>query len=130
MGASWMLSTRMINDPEAVGILTDSAIKPMVSISGITRARALAAPVEVRMMLFMTLRFFLRSVAPLFGQAVKDLLGAGGRMDGGHGCGQNPVCAKVVKQWFDHVGKAVGGARGVGDQGVNPWIIAFVVDPP
>ena len=46
---------------------TDSAINGICFISGITSARAWAAPVVVRMILFMTLLFFLRSFAPDFG---------------------------------------------------------------
>ena len=57
----------MISEPVLVGMRTDSAMKPMLAISGITRLRALAAPVVVRMMLFMMLRFLRRSVLPAAG---------------------------------------------------------------
>jgi hypothetical protein len=58
----------MISDPVLVGIRTDSAMKGISFISGMTRRRALAAPVLVRMMLFMMLRFLRRSVLPASGR--------------------------------------------------------------
>ncbi len=57
----------MIKDPEAVGIRTDSAINPICSISGMTSLKALAAPVVVKMILFMMLLVLRRSVLPSFG---------------------------------------------------------------
>jgi len=65
--SSWKFITRIIKDPVAVGIRTDSAINPMVAISGITSCNAFAAPVVVRIMLFMMDLFFLKSLAPVFG---------------------------------------------------------------
>ena len=55
-----------ISDPEVEA--TDSARKGMSFISGITGRRALAAPVDVRMMLFMMLRLLRRSLLPASGR--------------------------------------------------------------
>ena len=65
--SSCRLSTRTMSEPVDVGMRTDSAMKPMFFISGITRPRARAAPVVVRMMLFRIERLFRRSLAPAEG---------------------------------------------------------------
>src|SRR4030042_939076 len=67
LGSSYKATTRMIRDPVVVGIRTDSATNPILFISGITRPSVLAAPVVVKMILFMILLFFLKSVAPASG---------------------------------------------------------------
>ena len=56
-----------MRDSVLVGIRMESAMKPIFFTSGMTSARASAAPVEVRMILFRMLRFFLRSFSPAFG---------------------------------------------------------------
>ncbi len=65
--SSWMASTNTMSEPVFVGILTDSAMKPIFFISGSTSAKASAAPVVVNIMLLRILLFFLRSLAPALG---------------------------------------------------------------
>ena len=66
----------MIREPVVRGTRTDSAIKPIPFISGMTRPSALAAPVLVRMMLLKTERDFRKSVAPALGGApIRELPG-------------------------------------------------------
>jgi hypothetical protein len=61
----------MISDPLLVGTLTDSAMNAISSISGMTNLSALAAPVVVRIILFMMLLFFRKSALPALGSRSK-----------------------------------------------------------
>ena len=60
----WKVMFRMIRDSVGIGMRTESAMKPIAPISGITCSSAFAALVEVRMMLFRALRLRRRSLAP------------------------------------------------------------------
>lgn len=55
---------KAINETDVVGIRIESAIKPKLEICGITFSNVFAAPVEDRMILLSTERFFLKSDVP------------------------------------------------------------------
>ena len=63
----WKVTLRMIRLAVTVGMRTESAMKPMLAISGITCSRALAALVEVMTILPMAPRVLRRSLAPAVG---------------------------------------------------------------
>ena len=65
----WKVTLRMIRLTLEVGMRTESAMKPMRAISGITSSRALAALVEVITMLPMAPRFLRMSLSPAPGTA-------------------------------------------------------------
>ena len=55
---------KAIKETVEVGILIESAIKPKLITCGKTFSRVLAEPVEERIMLFKTERFFRKSLLP------------------------------------------------------------------
>ena len=118
----------MTRDPVAVGMRTDSAMNPISRISGITRANVLAAPVEVRMMLPMVARVLRQVVGAGPGHAVQHGLGARGRVDRGHGGGEQAPGAEMIQQRLDHVRQAGGGAGSRGNHLVPARIVVPVVD--
>src|SRR5665647_3418316 len=65
----WNVTLRMMRLTLCVGIRTESAMKPMRPISGMTSSRAAAALVEVSTTLPRAPRVLRRSVAPAFGTA-------------------------------------------------------------
>ena len=65
----WNVTLRMIRLTLAVGMRTESAMKPIVPISGMTCSRAAAALVDVSTMLPSAPRVLRRSVAPALGTA-------------------------------------------------------------
>ena len=65
----WKVTLRMMRLTLAVGMRTESAMKPMRAISGITCSSAAAALVEVSTTLLRALRVLRRSVAPAPGTA-------------------------------------------------------------
>src|SRR5690554_3500125 len=60
---------REINEAVLVGTRTESAINPTFFISGIISSKAMAAPVDVGMILLNTDRFRRRSLLPALGAA-------------------------------------------------------------
>ena len=65
----WKVTLRMMRLTLAVGMRTESAMKPIRAISGITISKAAAALVEVSTTLLRALRVLRRSVAPAAGTA-------------------------------------------------------------
>src|SRR5512144_468207 len=71
--SDWKVMLRMSSDSVGMGMRTESAMTPISWICGMTCSRALAAFVEVRMMLFRALRVRRRSEAPAAGTLSRTL---------------------------------------------------------